>query len=78
LINVRSKRLDLRFRCVHGGKVGLDAQVVGQNDAMALLRRADFMATVGVERHESETTVGTADEHLFVMVLENHCPAGEL
>ena len=73
-----SKRLDLRFRRAHGGGVALDVQVVGQNDSMASRDRADFMATIGVERHENETTVGTADKHLFVMVFENHCAAAEL
>ena len=60
-----------------GGGVTLDDEVVGQNDAMALPDWTDFMVTIGIERDESETIVGAPDEHLFIMVLQGHCPAAE-
>src|SRR5271170_6268105 len=48
----------------------LEHQVVGQNDAIALFNRVDFMVTIGIESDEREPLVGTANAHLGAVVLD--------
>lgn len=69
--------IDCGRRRFRASGVVLEHQVVGQNDAIALLDRVDFMATIGIESDERETLVGTANAQLGAVVLDGYGAAGE-
>ena len=60
------QRIDLFRWSVDGDRVPIafEQEVVGQNDAVTLRDRTDFVVTVGIKRHEAEALSG--------------CPIGDL